>query len=136
HEADSLRYRPDDLAVASLVAVRELQSLALLQPFLANPVAADVELPRRWRHALEILGRVNRNSTLRGCFALEVANLLDDILSFDGINGARRRTLFQQMQVDELLPTFAERAKQFSVHGQRQAREVVLQELSIASAVG
>src|SRR5580700_5598823 len=53
HEADCLGKGDDNLVVVGDVVLREPAALAVLEPFLADRVAADVELPHRLGHARE-----------------------------------------------------------------------------------
>ena len=56
HQADGLGERDDDLLVVGDVVLRERAALAVLEPLLADLVAADVEVPHVLGHAAEADG--------------------------------------------------------------------------------
>ena len=67
HQADGLGEGDDDLLVVGDVVLRERAALAVLEPLLADLVAADVEVPHVLAHALEAggLGFVEPHGVLR-----------------------------------------------------------------------
>ncbi len=56
HQADRLGEGDDNFLVMSDVVLRESAALAVLEPLLADLVAADVEIPHLLAHALEAGG--------------------------------------------------------------------------------
>ena len=64
HQADSLLECNDNLLVVSDVVLGESAALAILEPFLANLVAADAEVPHDLRHAMEADGSGNGGPAL------------------------------------------------------------------------
>src|SRR6266581_2360639 len=56
HEADGFGEGDDDFLVVGEVVLRELPSFAVFEPFLADLVAADVEVPHVLAHASEAGG--------------------------------------------------------------------------------
>ena len=73
HEADGVAQGGDDLVVVEDIVGTEVSALAVLEPLLADLVAADVELPHLFRNPFEAdaLGLVEPDG-LPG-----VGNLLD-----------------------------------------------------------
>ena len=53
HDADGLVQGDDDLLVVGDVLVRERAALPVLEPLMADLIAADVEVPDLLRHALK-----------------------------------------------------------------------------------
>ena len=80
HVTDGLIQGHNDSLVVAGVFVGQFAALAVFQPFLADLVAANVEVPDRHRHASEVLRRVNPDAPV----LVVVLNLLDSIRSLHG----------------------------------------------------
>jgi hypothetical protein len=118
----------------------ELPAPAILEPLLADLVAAHVKPPDLFWDALEVLRLVDVD-VARFSFVVDHElgeALLHDIVTCHGIAseelGKLRR--LQQMQRYKFLTQDAELAKEFQARGHRHTGEVDLQELGIALAVG
>ena len=59
HDPVSLAQDLDDLLVVANVVPAERAALAVLEPLLRGLIAADVEIPRGFRHAAEMLGGID-----------------------------------------------------------------------------
>ena len=118
----------------------ELPAPAVLEPLLADLVAAHVKLPDLLGDALEVLRLVDVD-VARFSFLVDHElgkALLHDIVARHRIAGEKLGELgrLQQMQRHEFLAQDAQLAEEFQVGGQRHAGEVDLQELCVALAVG
>src|SRR3989344_392534 len=98
HYPIRLHERDDYLLVVRDVLARKLTAFSILQPLLSGLVAADVEIPRNFRHTAEILVGVDIY------LAILVDNLFDDIraafrIRSDVLPHFRR---FKQVQLSQL----------------------------------
>lgn len=66
HQADGLGEGSDDVLVVLQVVVGEDAALTVFEPFLADLIAADGELPYFRRHAFKVLSVVDVDAALLG----------------------------------------------------------------------
>jgi hypothetical protein len=71
----------------------------------------------------------------RSLAGFDVADVLDHVVAGFGKGGQVRAGLFQEVQGDEFRAEGAQFAEQVGLAGERQAREVNLEELGVAAAV-
>lgn len=131
HQADGLVEGDDDALVVADVLARERATFTVFEPLVADLVAADLEVPHRLGDAAEVLGRVDPHP------AVFVARLHDDIIAADGVGGDEvfDQRAFEQVQVDQFFALFHERGEEGFIAGERDAREIDLEELGVARAV-
>ena len=140
HEADGLGEGDDDFVVMGDVFVGEGAAFAVFEPFFADLVAADVEVPDILWDSLEAAGAcggggflaagVDPNRIIHPADFEDFAGMADELGCWDVELGR-----FQQVQGGEFAAEPGQRAEQLKVPGQRQAREIDLQKLRIAAPV-
>ena len=133
HQADGFGQCDDDFLVVSDVVLRERAAFAVFQPFLADLIAADVEVPHRLAHTLEADGLrlVHPHGVIRPRWFFDLGIFSADEFG-DGMIELGR---FQQVQGDKLTTQCCEGLKQRQTTRQRNAREVDFKELNVAGAV-
>lgn len=133
HDADGFGKRHNNLLVVVDVVSRKGATLAVLEPFFADLVAADMEVPDVFRDAAEAfgLGLVGPDGLVRVRDLLYFRVFATDPLG-DMLVQLRR---FHQVQGDEFATEFDQGAEEVEVGCQRQARKVDFQELGVASSV-
>ena len=118
----------------SQVIIGERSAFAVFEPFLADLVTADVEIPDFRRHTLKILCLVDVDAL--GLFV--VGDFIDIIGAGDGIfsNGFIECCRLHEVQEYQLAALLYQRFEKPFIRGERQAREVYLEELGVTGAVG
>jgi hypothetical protein len=132
HEADGLGEGNDDALVVVDVFGGEGATFAVFEPFFADLVAADLEVPDSFGDAAEILLGVDVN------IAVEVGDLFDDAGADDGVGGDEvfDDGTFKQVQVNEFFAEGDEAREAFFVGGEGQAGKINFEEFGVAGAVG
>ncbi len=137
HQRNRLGESGDNTLIVFEVIEGERAAFAVLEPFVADLVAADMEIPHLRRHALKILCFVDVDAPPFWLVRrLQVLDLLHHVIAIDGKGHGQLAELFHQMQADQSLTEFAERAEQVNIGGQGQTGEIYLEELGIARAIG
>ncbi|HWG57579.1 MAG TPA: hypothetical protein VN661_00880, partial [Candidatus Acidoferrales bacterium] len=83
HDADGFREGDDDFLVVVNVAGGKLAAFAVLEPFFADLIAADLESPDVFRDSFKELGCIYVDAAerdFRGAICLDVADLLDFVI--------------------------------------------------------
>jgi len=116
----------------------------IFEPFVEHLVAADLELPHVFGHALEVLLLVDVHPSADALLlvrrrVLRVAAFrCDFVVARRGVTGDALPDLgrFEQVQRDQFPPQGDELPEERRVRGERHTREVNLEEFGVARAVG
>ena len=101
------------MLIVGQVIVGELSAFTILEPFVTDLVAADVEFPDFFRDAFKILGRVDPDSTLLVVVWFLVAYLLDGAVTCYGKTRYLGCLGFHQVKNNKLLPQGTQFSEQF-----------------------
>jgi len=116
------------------LSIGECPAFAVFEPFLADLVAADVEVPDLRRDTLKILCLVDVDALV----IFIVAYLVHLVGAGNGVSGNEviQRGRLHQVQSYQLGAFLYKGFEKPLVRGKRQARKVYLEELGVAGAVG
>ena len=125
--------RRHDARVVDGVGAGEKAALAVFEPLREDLIAADLVGPEVGGDAIEVLGGIDADASAVGV----VFDIGDGAIALaaemaDGVVEAGRA---HQVQVNELLTKVRQLEKGVTILGERNAREVSLEEFHVASSI-